>query len=137
MAKTKTSTITIAYLFIIAAVFLGVGAQSPAPAPAPTEVVAPSPEPDCLTALADLADCLSFVDQGSNLTKPDPACCPEVADLVKSQPVCLCELLSNSTQFGISIDENRALELPSLCRLKTPSVSLCAGRYLQFSINIT
>ncbi|KAI3461204.1 hypothetical protein Pfo_017867 [Paulownia fortunei] len=133
MAKAKTTT---AYLLITATIFLvavpRIEAQSPAPAstaaaaPGPT-AMAPSPGPDCFTALANLADCLSFVEDGSNLTKPDPACCPEVANLVDTQPICLCELLSNSTQFGFSIDTNRALKLPSLCNVTTPSVSLCAA----------
>ncbi|KAL7084700.1 hypothetical protein ACP275_14G237700 [Erythranthe tilingii] len=150
-AKTTTATATsvTAFLLITASIFLAalpkLEAQTPAPAPTPPAAAAPStespaasaptspdaaaapaPGPDCLTALFDLADCLSFVDEGSNLTKPDPLCCPAVEELVMTQPICLCELLSNSSQFGISIDTNKALTLPSLCGNETPSVSLCA-----------
>ncbi|EYU35991.1 hypothetical protein ABFS82_14G225800 [Erythranthe guttata] len=145
---TAAASVT-AFLLITASIFLAalpkIEAQTPAPAPTPPAAAAPSPEsppasaptppdaaaapapgPDCMTALFDLADCLSFVDEGSNLTKPDPLCCPEVEELVKTQPICLCELLSNSSQFEISIDKNKALMLPSLCSIETPSVSFCA-----------
>ncbi|KAL0418407.1 UNVERIFIED_CONTAM: Xylogen-like protein 11 [Sesamum radiatum] len=128
MTKAKTTS-----LLIITAIFLAalpcITAQPPSPAPEPpaATTAAPSPGPDCFTSLANMADCLTFVEYGSNLTKPDPACCPEVAELLNTQPICLCELLSNSTQFGISVDTNRALKLPSVCSLTAPSVSLCAA----------
>ncbi|XP_011090478.1 xylogen-like protein 11 [Sesamum indicum] len=128
MTTAKTTTTTTC-LLIITAIFLAalprIEAQPLSPAPEP--LAAPSPGPDCLTSLGTMADCLTFVDYGSNLTKPDPACCPEVAELVNNQPICLCKMLANSTQFGISIDRNRALKLPSVCSFTTPPVSLCAA----------
>ncbi|KAA8544439.1 hypothetical protein F0562_022521 [Nyssa sinensis] len=106
---------------------LGGTAQSPAEAPSPSMGAAPSPSLDCTPYLTNTYDCLSFVEPGSNLTKPDKACCPELADLVKSQPVCLCQLLSSGGDtFGIQINLNKALKLPSLCSVSTPSVKLCS-----------
>ena len=114
---TMSSTTSIAYLLMIA-VTVGVAtAQSPAPAL------------DCFTYLLKLSDCLTFVEEGSNLSQPAPGCCPELANLVDTQPICLCQLLGDPShsQIGISVDLNRALQLPSLCNVITPPVSLCAG----------
>lgn len=141
---------------IIAAIILSVSAQPPAPSPfsgteSPTSPVpfspAPttgvesptSPEPfapapttgtnDCLMPLSNMTDCLSYVQMPSNATVPDKNCCPELAGLIDSNPICLCELLSNSSlteSFGIKIDVSRALKLPSICRIQTPPVSLCS-----------
>ncbi|XP_047975390.1 non-specific lipid transfer protein GPI-anchored 2-like [Salvia hispanica] len=112
-----SSTTSIAYLLMIA-VTVGVAtAQSPAPAL------------DCFTYLLKLSDCLTFVEEGSNLSQPAPGCCPELANLVDTQPICLCQLLGDPShsQIGISVDLNRALQLPSLCNVITPPVSLCAA----------
>ncbi|MED6163760.1 hypothetical protein PIB30_083144, partial [Stylosanthes scabra] len=105
----------------------GVGAPLP---PAP-EVAAAAPSPTttdnaCFTALLNMSDCLSYVQDGSNETKPDKACCPELAGLIDSNPICLCELLGKPDAVGIKIDLNKALKLPSVCRLTTPPVSTCS-----------
>ncbi|GMN46998.1 hypothetical protein TIFTF001_016175 [Ficus carica] len=88
--------------------------------------VAPAPGTDCLTVLLGMADCLSYVQQGSNETKPDKACCPELKSIVDTQPQCLCELLGNGDSYGYQIDFNRATKLPSVCKVDAPPVSTCA-----------
>ncbi|KAB2606355.1 non-specific lipid transfer protein GPI-anchored 2-like [Pyrus ussuriensis x Pyrus communis] len=102
----------------------GVSAQlAPASAPAPATT-------DCYTTLLGLSDCLTYVEEGSNLTKPDKPCCPELAGLVKDNPICLCYLLSNtSNSLGIQIDMNRALKLPTVCKVDTPPASTCADAF--------
>ncbi|KAF3439518.1 hypothetical protein FNV43_RR17796 [Rhamnella rubrinervis] len=99
-------------------------------APAPEhDATAPAPGPsstDCLTVVLGLADCLGYVEEGSNLTTPDKPCCPELKGLVDNNPVCLCYLLANKDTFGIKIDTNRALKLPSVCKVNTPPPSLCS-----------
>ncbi|XP_068339583.1 non-specific lipid transfer protein GPI-anchored 2-like [Pyrus communis] len=99
----------------------GVSAQlAPASAPAPATT-------DCDTTLLGLSDCLTYVAEGSNLTKPDKPCCPELAGLVKDNPVCLCYLLGNtSSSLSFQIDMNRALKLPTVCKVDTPPASTCA-----------
>ncbi|KAK0603212.1 hypothetical protein LWI29_002534 [Acer saccharum] len=82
---------------------------------------------DCLTKLLNMSDCLSYVMEGSNVTEPDKPCCPELAGLVDSNPICLCELLGKSESYGIKIDMSRALKLPSLCGVTTPSIQLCSA----------
>ncbi|KAH0470961.1 hypothetical protein IEQ34_000684 [Dendrobium chrysotoxum] len=98
------------------------------PALAPTYPLPPSPAftgPDCTTALLNLTSCLTFVEQGGNLTVPEKGCCPSLAGLVDNNPICLCQLLSTSDTFGIKIDVTKALMLPTICHVQTPPVSLC------------
>ncbi|PKU64063.1 Xylogen-like protein 11 [Dendrobium catenatum] len=100
------------------------------PALPPTSPLPPSPAftgPDCTTALLNLTSCLSFVVQGANLTVPEKGCCPSLAGLVDSNPICLCQLLSTSNTFGIKIDDTKALMLPTVCHVETPPVSLCSA----------
>ncbi|KAF5744957.1 hypothetical protein HS088_TW07G00538 [Tripterygium wilfordii] len=105
-----------------------VSAQEPAPeAPFAMGPPAVSPSPDCFSTLMNLSDCLTYVENGSNLMVPDKPCCPELAGLVDSNPICLCTLLGKSKTFGVKIDVNRALKLPSICKVETPPPSLCAG----------
>ncbi|KAL6519700.1 hypothetical protein OROHE_017309 [Orobanche hederae] len=137
-------------LMIAAMLAAAATAQSPSPAPgmalppaAPGPFYnggAPAPSLDCFTYLLNLSDCLTFVEGGSNLTKPDPGCCPELSNLVDTQPICLCQLLGDPSQVGISVDVNRALRLPSLCSVSTPPVSLCADQlvfHYQLSHQVT
>ncbi|KAM7497033.1 hypothetical protein LguiA_021447 [Lonicera macranthoides] len=135
--RSKTATISGASV-IVAAILLattitGANAQSPMAAPtyaptyAPSYPLAPGPALDCVTALYNLTDCLSFVTAGSNLTKPDPPCCGELAGLVESTPVCLCQLLGNPGATGLDIDLKKALTLPNVCGVSTPSVTLCSA----------
>ncbi|GKV28758.1 hypothetical protein SLEP1_g37770 [Rubroshorea leprosula] len=127
MAASKTITIV-----LIAAMFALAWGQAPAPEPAASasepSAYAP-PGSDCHSNLLNGSYCLSYVKTGSDATKPDKACCPELAGLLESSPACLCLLFDkNKTEsYGISIDKSRALELPSICGLKTPPVSLCSG----------
>ncbi|KAL1545078.1 non-specific lipid transfer protein GPI-anchored 2-like [Salvia divinorum] len=113
-----SSTTSIAYSLMIAfpaMMVAAAAAQSPAPAL------------DCFTYLLKLSDCLTFVEEGSNLSHPAAGCCPELGNVVDTQPICLCQLLGDPSQVGISVDVNRALKLPSLCNVTTPPVSLCAA----------
>ncbi|KZV31876.1 xylogen-like protein 11-like [Dorcoceras hygrometricum] len=126
MHKAKTNS----YTLIIAAVFLAstpllpcTNAQSLATAPM---IMAPAPSLDCFPYVANMSDCLTYVEPGSGLMEPDPGCCPELSHLVDTQPICLCELLSDPNKLGISIDKNKALMLPSVCRVNTPPLSACA-----------
>ncbi|PUZ65464.1 hypothetical protein GQ55_3G225100 [Panicum hallii var. hallii] len=106
------------------------GAQ-PLPSPA---AAAPGPsgsggiDPACMTSLLNMSDCLTYVTKGSTARRPDAPCCPELAGLVGSNPVCLCELLSGAADsYGIAVDYDRALALPGICRVATPPVSTCTA----------
>ncbi|THG16779.1 xylogen-like protein 11 [Camellia sinensis] len=136
------TTATIAKITIIVAtvtmLLAMVAAQAPAAAPelaagAPggETIGAGAPGPggamDCMTNLLNMSDCLTYVEAGSNLTKPDKACCPELAGLVESNPLCLCQLLANTSITGIQIELNKALNLPTVCAVQTPPISTCAA----------
>ncbi|KAJ3702643.1 hypothetical protein LUZ61_006348 [Rhynchospora tenuis] len=113
MAKTLTLSILL-FLNIIVTVM---GADVPAPAPSV----------DCTSALLSLADCLTYVEQGSNLTKPEGDCCSGLKKVVKNEVHCLCEAFSGGSSLGIPLDINvtKALALPSVCKVKTPPASKC------------
>ncbi|KAL0921632.1 hypothetical protein M5K25_008725 [Dendrobium thyrsiflorum] len=79
----------------------------------------------CQSALLNLSPCLSFITgQG---TTPSSSCCSQLGSLVKSEPQCLCLLLNGdaASGLGISINKTQALELPALCKVQTPPLSLC------------
>uniref|UniRef100_A0ACD5TA03 Uncharacterized protein n=1 Tax=Avena sativa TaxID=4498 RepID=A0ACD5TA03_AVESA len=100
------------------------------PSAATATAAAPAPaagmDAACLNALLNMSDCLPYVQAGSTTARPDAACCPELAGMVDSNPVCLCELLSGAADsYGITVDYPRALALPGVCRVATPPVSTC------------
>ncbi|KAL1807985.1 hypothetical protein ACET3Z_024975 [Daucus carota] len=104
----------------------GMPVQSPMAVTGVAPAAGPVGETDCTTALFGMSDCLGYVQQGSNATKPDPACCPELSGLLKNQPTCLCLLLGDtSSTFGIQIDLSRAIDLPKTCGLQLPDLSAC------------
>ncbi|GLT48414.1 hypothetical protein SLA2020_220500 [Shorea laevis] len=127
MAASKAITIV-----LMAAMFALAWRRAPAhePAASASEQSADAPPgSDCYTSLLNASYCLPYVRTGSNATKPDKACCPELAWLLESSPICLCYLLEkNKTEsYGLSIDKGRVLKIPSACGLTTSTVSLCAG----------
>ncbi|KAE8711403.1 Non-specific lipid transfer protein GPI-anchored 2 [Hibiscus syriacus] len=129
MAAKQTVAIIAATVFVLTFCRCAMGqAAAPEPAAVALGPSAEAPTADCFNALLNLSDCLTFVGAGSNLTKPDKACCPELAGLVESTPRCLCKLLDNKTTagMGINIDMKKALDLPTVCRVSTPPVSLCS-----------
>ncbi|KAI6669704.1 hypothetical protein NL676_004589 [Syzygium grande] len=107
--------------FVVAASLLAASCEVSGQAPAP------GPSADCISILVNMSDCLTYVETGSNVTVPDKACCPELAGMVENSPVCLCELIGQNNSFGIDLDVNRALKLPSACDVVTPPLSLCAA----------
>ncbi|KAI6685391.1 hypothetical protein NL676_031304 [Syzygium grande] len=120
MAKTHAAAAAAVLAAVLLATVCGSSAQMPAAAPGPAV-------DECINNLANLTDCLSYVEEGSKLTAPKKPCCGELASLVDNYPICLCELLSKADSFGIKIDINRALKLPSVCNVATPPVSMCAA----------
>ncbi|KAG5248112.1 non-specific lipid transfer protein [Salix suchowensis] len=128
MSKLGITTIILA-LAVISAV--------PAPAEAPAPVSGPGPAAfgaapgeDCITPVSNASDCLEYVTAGSKLTVPGKSCCPELAGLIESNIVCLCQLLSGeiAKQFGLSIDLGRAVNLPAVCKIaNVPPATLCSA----------
>ncbi|XWS53959.1 hypothetical protein CRYUN_Cryun10bG0045600 [Craigia yunnanensis] len=79
---------------------------------------------DCTSVLITMAPCLNYVT-GSSPT-PSASCCSQLANVVQSQPRCLCMVLNGGgASLGVSINQTLALALPALCNVKTPPVSKC------------
>ncbi|XBJ11170.1 hypothetical protein VPH35_015913 [Triticum aestivum] len=102
------------------------------PSAPPKAAAAPGPAAGlsaaCLNSLLNMSDCLPYVQAGSKARAPDKPCCPELAGMVGSNPVCLCELLSGAADsLGIAVDYARALALPGVCRVATPPITTCAA----------
>lgn len=111
-------------------------AESPSMSMSPAAGPATSGGMDCMTVLLNMSSCLTYVEQSSNLTKPDKECCPALAGLLDSNPICLCQLLGDPDKIGVQIDVNRALKLPNICKLDAPPVSTCAGITYLFAFSL-
>ncbi|XP_040377837.1 non-specific lipid transfer protein GPI-anchored 11-like [Oryza brachyantha] len=86
---------------------------------------APAPAADCTDALLSLAGCLSYVQEGSTVVRPDPTCCSGLKDVVKKEVACLCQAFQGSQNFGVTLNMTKALQLPAACKVKTPPFSKC------------
>ncbi|XP_008776778.2 non-specific lipid transfer protein GPI-anchored 19-like [Phoenix dactylifera] len=82
-----------------------------------------SAQSGCTTAIVSLAPCLSYIT--GNSSTPSSSCCSQLANVVKSQPRCLCTVLNGGASLGITINQTRALALPGACKVQTPPVSQC------------
>jgi len=79
----------------------------------------------CTSASVSLASCISYVT--GNAAEPSRSCCSGLASVVKTNPVCLCQLLTGSNPVGIPINQTLALAMPKACKVATPPVSQCKG----------
>ncbi|KAM0937119.1 putative plant non-specific lipid-transfer protein/Par allergen [Dioscorea sansibarensis] len=88
------------------------------------ETMAQSSSNSCTSELANLVPCLNYIT--GNESKPSSSCCTPLTSVVQSQPQCLCLLLNGTfSSSGLTINRTRALGLPGLCNVNTPSISLC------------
>ncbi|KAI8009276.1 Non-specific lipid-transfer protein-like protein [Camellia lanceoleosa] len=96
-------------LAMMAALWAGVAAQSSS---------------SCTNAIISMSSCLNYIT-GNSLT-PSSGCCSQFANVVRSQPQCLCQLLSGGgSTLGININQTRAMALPRACNVQTPPISRC------------
>jgi hypothetical protein len=79
----------------------------------------------CTDALLSLAGCLSYVQEGSTVTTPDPTCCSGLKDVVRNEVACLCQAFQGGQDFGVALNMTKALQLPAACNVKTPPFSRC------------
>ncbi|CAH9125640.1 unnamed protein product [Cuscuta epithymum] len=82
---------------------------------------------DCgsVIMIDNLADCLSFVSNGSTKTEPQGSCCSGIKLVLKTNRSCLCEGFKSSADFGVSLNVTKAMTLPSACNVSDSSVSNC------------
>jgi hypothetical protein len=105
---------------------------------------APAPSVDCTNLVLTMADCLSFVTNGSTTTKPEGTCCSGLKSVLKTAPSCLCEAFKSSAQFGVVLNVTKATSLPAACKVSAPSATKCGCKlfllcfpllgFLKFSI---
>ncbi|KAL2506795.1 Bifunctional inhibitor/lipid-transfer protein/seed storage 2S albumin superfamily protein [Abeliophyllum distichum] len=78
----------------------------------------------CTNVLISMASCLNFVT-GSSQT-PSSSCCTALANVVKTQPRCLCTIVNGGCgSLGVNINQTQALALPGACKVETPPTSRC------------
>ncbi|XWS68322.1 hypothetical protein CRYUN_Cryun04dG0080400 [Craigia yunnanensis] len=90
---------------------------------------APSPSSssvDCSSLILNMADCLSFVSSGSQVSKPDGTCCSGLKTVLKADPDCLCEAFKSSASLGVTLNVTKALTLPAVCKVSAPPATNCA-----------
>lgn len=90
---------------------------------------APAPSVDCTNLVLTMADCLSFVTNGSTTTKPEGTCCSGLKSVLKTAPACLCEAFKSSAQFGVVLNVTKATSLPAACKVSAPSATNCGCQY--------
>ncbi|GJM96883.1 hypothetical protein PR202_ga13757 [Eleusine coracana subsp. coracana] len=79
----------------------------------------------CTSTLISLYPCLNYIS--GNVSTPPASCCSSLSSVVQSNPQCLCAALSgdSSSLGGITINKDRALQLPKACNVQTPPASKC------------
>ncbi|GMI64235.1 glycosylphosphatidylinositol-anchored lipid protein transfer 5 [Hibiscus trionum] len=78
----------------------------------------------CTNILISLSPCLNYIT-GTSST-PSQQCCTQLANVVRSSPQCLCQVLNGGgSSLGITINQTQALALPGSCNIQTPPISRC------------
>ncbi|KAL4339702.1 hypothetical protein GQ457_08G021230 [Hibiscus cannabinus] len=80
----------------------------------------------CTNALVSMSPCLNYI-QGNSST-PSSSCCSQLANVVSSQPRCLCQVLNGSgSSLGMdtALNQTQAMALPTACNVKTPPATQC------------
>ncbi|XVF36761.1 hypothetical protein REPUB_Repub19eG0086200 [Reevesia pubescens] len=78
----------------------------------------------CSTIIYDMADCISFLSNGSTDEKPTPSCCSGFKAVLKTDAECICEALKSSAELGFNVNLTKAAILPSACKVSA-SISHC------------
>ncbi|CAN6181407.1 unnamed protein product [Urochloa humidicola] len=80
----------------------------------------------CSSVMMTLSPCMDFIS--SKAPTPGISCCSVLAGVVQTDPRCLCMVLDGTaTNFGISINQTRALDLPGVCKVQAPPISQCTA----------
>ncbi|XVE73104.1 hypothetical protein DITRI_Ditri11bG0090800 [Diplodiscus trichospermus] len=111
-ARRSMNGTILAAIFVIASIFwVGAVAQSSS---------------SCSNVLIGMSPCLDYI-QGNSST-PSSSCCSQLANVVRSQPQCLCQVVNGgASSLGVSVNRTQAMALPTACNVKTPPASQCNG----------
>ncbi|GJV98953.1 non-specific lipid-transfer protein-like protein isoform X1 [Tanacetum coccineum] len=81
----------------------------------------------CTIAIMSLSPCISYVT--GNLSTPSQPCCAQLANVVQSEPLCLCALVnSGHTWTSSKVNKTLAKGLPKACNVTTTPLSGCNGK---------
>ncbi|KAG5246230.1 non-specific lipid-transfer protein [Salix suchowensis] len=73
----------------------------------------------CTNVIISMSPCLNYIT--GNSSSPSSSCCTQLANVVKSQPQCLCEVVNGgASSLGVNVNQTQALALPSACNVQTP-----------------
>ncbi|KAF4384275.1 hypothetical protein F8388_010510 [Cannabis sativa] len=117
MAVKMGMGISLAIVYAVAMVMAVEGAGSSPHAPAPAV--------DCSSLILNMADCLSFVSNGSTVSKPEGTCCSGLKTVLKADADCLCQAFKSSAQLGVVLNVTKASTLPQACKVSAPSATNC------------
>ncbi|KAK8564179.1 hypothetical protein V6N13_005603 [Hibiscus sabdariffa] len=121
------SVFTFAFSLAILSIWAVDAAHHHATAPSPSSSSSTTtPAVDCSTLILNMADCLSFVTGGSEVSKPEGTCCSGLKTVLKTGPECLCEAFKSSASMGVSLNVTKASTLPAACKVSAPSATNCA-----------
>ncbi|KAG4152967.1 hypothetical protein ERO13_D04G153900v2 [Gossypium hirsutum] len=121
------STFSFALSLAILSIWAVDAAHHHATAPSPSSSSSSSSSTvDCSTLILNMADCLSFVSSGSEVSKPEGSCCSGLKTVLKTGPECLCEAFKSSASMGVSLNVTKASTLPAACKVSAPSSTNCA-----------
>ncbi|KAL4352578.1 hypothetical protein GQ457_06G003550 [Hibiscus cannabinus] len=120
------SVFTFAFSLAILSTWAVDAAHHQATAPSPSSSSSTTPAVDCSTLILNMADCLSFVTGGSEVSKPEGTCCSGLKTVLKTGPECLCEAFKSSASMGVSLNVTKASTLPAACKVSAPSATNCA-----------
>ncbi|XP_061376180.1 non-specific lipid transfer protein GPI-anchored 5-like [Gastrolobium bilobum] len=78
----------------------------------------------CTSVLLNLSPCLNYIT--GNSSTPSSGCCSQLASVVRSQPLCLCQVLNGGgSSLGMNINQTQAMALPGACNVQTPPTTRC------------
>ncbi|KAI4375857.1 hypothetical protein MLD38_013677 [Melastoma candidum] len=120
MASPSPSLTRVALLFVLLSSALSFSAHSA------SRRDAPAPAVDCSSLVLTMADCLSFVSNGSTVDKPEGTCCSGLKTVLKTDAECLCEAFRSSAQLGVVLNVTKAVTLPAACKVSAASAAKCA-----------
>ncbi|GAV91945.1 LTP_2 domain-containing protein [Cephalotus follicularis] len=90
---------------------------------------APSPPVDCTNLVLSMADCLTYVQNGSIVTTPEGSCCVGLKNVLMIEPECICEVFENSATLGFVLNATKAETLPAVCKISATSISDCGCEF--------
>jgi len=85
---------------------------------------------ECSAVIMTLTKCLPFVTIGSQVEKPETACCSGLKTVLATKAVCLYEGLKKSAAMGINLNITKAATLPDACKLNAPTSSCACESFL-------